>query len=449
MKPQWLLLLCLAAAGCKKKAPVAAGEVPSEAPASEPVPSGEPVATEPAAPGSPVATAGAQSARRIDEAVALLTKGSEPDALRARQQLETVLASEPESAAALFNLGVALYQLGDVEGAATTFSKLTRLDPSSAKAWLYLGLTERSLGDVDASLRRFKSGIALAPDDMDLRVAIIQTLRRTGRSQEAVAEAKEALRVNTRSLTVYSEMGQAYLELGQLDLARFVFEKARTIPGGEASAELEAYFGRTNYLLGQRYVAKTLLESAVQRDPSFVPAMVFLAQCHLDDHAYELALPLLERASAAVPRHQGVWVNLGTAYRGVGRTDDAARAWRQALAVDPKNPDPHFNLGIMLGDDLKDYPGAIGEFKAYLDGGGAQTALTQEYLAAIEKEQEKTARRRAREDEKAKRAAEQAERERVLREAERDKGTAAPEGEQPNGPWGPTGGGQLRLQGGL
>ena len=50
-------------------------------------------------------------------------------------------------------------------------------------------LTEHVLGD-------------LARDDMGLRIATIRTLRETGRHQEAVDAAVDALQVNARSLPV-------------------------------------------------------------------------------------------------------------------------------------------------------------------------------------------------------------------------------------------------------
>jgi tetratricopeptide (TPR) repeat protein len=437
MRSALLVLACLVAVGCAKKPK--AGESPA---AEEPARAGQPADTTAAVGPSSAPTPGPSATveERVDAAVALLTTGQELDARRAREALDALLVERPEDPRALLNLGVAYFQLGDLERAAATFSRLTRADSSSAKGWLYLGLVERELGDVDAALRRFKAGTALDADDMDLRVAMIRTLRETGRAEEAVAEAKAALRINTRSLPVYSEMGQAYLALGQLDLARFVFEKARTIPGGEDNAELEAYFGRTRYLQGESYVARALLQSAVKKDPGFLPGVVFLAQSYMDDHDYAEAVTLLERAAKTSENNHGLFMNLGIAYRGVGRLEDAAKAWRRALEINPKNPDPHFNLGILQGDDLKDYAASIASFKAYISAGGSQTALAQEYVTAVEKEQEKTERRRAREDDKAKRQAEREERERLIKQDEERK-ASEPAGDAQPGPWGPIDGG--------
>jgi Flp pilus assembly protein TadD len=97
----------------------------------------------------------------------------------------------------------------------------------------------------------------------------------------------------------------------------------------------------------------------------------------MENHDYETAVPLLEGAARLDESNHGVFVDLGIAYRGLGRPEDARRAWEKALEIDEGNPAPHFNLGILLGDDLKDYDGALVAFQAYLDGGGTEADRTQ------------------------------------------------------------------------
>jgi tetratricopeptide (TPR) repeat protein len=80
-------------------------------------------------------------------------------------------------------------------------------------------------------------------------------------------------------------------------------------------------------------------------------------------------------------------MNLGLAYRGVGKLAEAKATYNKALTVDPNNPDPHFNLAVVVGDFEKNYPGAVDEFRAYIDAGGSERALAEGYIEAVEKEQ--------------------------------------------------------------
>jgi tetratricopeptide (TPR) repeat protein len=441
MRSAWLLALVLVAnQACKKSAPEALPEVPEPDPAAviDGMVDGEVSMVEEYVPPTPE--------EQVDEAVGLLTTGNPMDARRARDLLRGVVDDAPEMVVAHLNLGVAAHQLGDLEGAATAFSRVTRLAPSMPQGWLYLGQVERQLGDVDTALRRFRKGLKQNEEDMSLRVAMVQTLREVDRAQDAVDAAVDALQVNARSLPIYNEMGLAYLALGDLDLASFVFEKAESIPGAEENATVQAYLGWTLYQKGERYAADYRLSRAVELDAKFIPGLVYLSRLRMENHDYETAVPLLEGAARLDESNHGVFVDLGIAYRGLGRPEDARRAWEKALEIDEGNPAPHFNLGILLGDDLKDYDGALVAFQAYLDGGGTEADRTQQYMDKVDREKSRAERRRSAEADRARRQAEREERQRLLKEAEEkfDSAGESSEGNEDGGssessgtPWGP------------
>ncbi len=59
------------------------------------------------------------------------------------------------------------------------------------------------------------------------------------------------------------------------------------------------------------------------------------------------AVPLLERAVIDLPGHAVAWNHLGLAYQGVGRPDEARKAYLRALEFDRNLFDVHFNLGAL------------------------------------------------------------------------------------------------------
>jgi tetratricopeptide (TPR) repeat protein len=117
----------------------------------------------------------------------------------------------------------------------------------------------------------------------------------------------------------------------------------------------------------------------------------------------------------------------------VGRLDDAEKAYRKALTLNPANPAPHFNLGVLLGDYQKDYDGAISAFTTYVSAGGERAELAEEYISDVEKEKKRAERRAKARADKAKRDAERAEKKRLLEEA-----AAAEEAEKAASPDGAT-----------
>ena len=63
--------------------------------------------------------------------------------------------------------------------------------------------------------------------------------------------------------------------------------------------------------------------NAVERDPSFLPAQLGLAQAQIRAGKPTDALPMLERVTARAPGVPGAWLALGVAQSMLGRHDDA------------------------------------------------------------------------------------------------------------------------------
>lgn len=366
----------------------------------------------------------------LNEAVNLLADGVDASAQRAIGILEALVRRQPDSAMVQFNYGVAQHRVGDVSGATRAYQATVGIDPSIGTAWLYLGRLQADEGRVDAAISNYRTGIRNAPEDIGLRVALADSLRQQGQLDAAIDEAKTALKVNANSVEVYNTMGLAYFDKGEFLLARFVFQKALdSISGADKNAYLLCNLGWTLYREGSVFAATHRLKEAVELDPDLVPANVYLARIYLDDHNYEDTVVLLERAAVASPDNHGVQMNLGIAYRGMGRFEDANRAYEQALVLDASNPDPYFNIGILRGDYLKDYAGAIDAFQAYVDRGGRDAESAQGFIKDVQKEQRRAKKRSAAEASRKKREAEAAERKRLLEQAEAE--AAQPESAPP------------------
>lgn len=371
---------------------------------------------------------------RVDEAARLLAEArSEGDLRKALQILEGVVADAPGHAAARFDLGIARQRLGDLDGAERAYREAARLDPQLRRVHLHLGELERARGRVDRALAAFDEGLEHDPEDMDLHLARVVTLREAGRAQEAVDAAKAALAVRSDNVDIYSAMGLAWLDLGEPVLARFVFQKARMLPAGERDALIHANLGWTYYLEGQRALARYRLEEALALDPTLVPTLVYLARVYMDDHDWTHAVRVLEEAVRQVPGDAALRLNLGICYRNVGRHQEAKVAYERALALDPSDPKPLFDLGILLGDSLKDYEGAVGAFQRYIDAGGPEAELAREYVQAVERERTRVEKQREAEQERLRRQKEREQRQELLEQADDAAGEGTGQGAQGSG----------------
>ncbi len=412
-----VLTLCVLA-GCGKK-PVEPAAAPDPATAAEEAP-------------APVAI---NVDQLVEDALVKLESGSRADLDDAAASLKQALSLEPDRLDAQLNLGVALHLLGDLAGASAQYQSVVASHPDVERAWLYLGAVKERQGDLGGAVGVYRQGLQQQPEAMPLHVALIGALRNQGRPGEAIAASKEALAVNSNTIDVYNNFGLAYMDQGNLSLARFIFQKAlQSIPEADGNAYIHCNLGWVAYLDGDVPLATQELQKAVEIDPQLVPALVYLSRVYMDDKNYADTVPLLEAAADITPDNADVQITLGVAYRGVGRLDEAEKAYRKALALDPANPAPHFNLGVLLGDYKKDYDGAIASFNTYVSAGGEKLELAKEYIGDVEKEQKRASRRMKARAEKAKKDAERAEKQRLLDEADKEKDAPAPPVPTPEAP---------------
>jgi tetratricopeptide (TPR) repeat protein len=368
---------------------------------------------------------------KVDQAAGLIEKGT-PDSLQTAIRMLEPLTDDDPSGTARFNLGVAYHKSGNFPKATNQYQALVAGDPTFGDAWLYLGKAQEQQGELEAAITSFETGIRNAPEHMELRAALVGTLRQAGRLDEAIERSKEALEVNANHLGIYNNFGLAYLEKGDQVLARFIFTKAlQQIEGADDNAWLHTNIGWSYYLDGNTPAAAQELEKAVKLDPELVPALVYLSRVYMDDRNYVDTVPLLETAARLDPNNADVQLTLGVAYRGVGRLDDAQRAYEKALVLDPSDPAPRFNLGILLGDYRKDYDGAVAQFQEYVAAGGQHSAQATAYIDDIRKEKERALKRATAEAERKAREAERKRKEALVQEAEAQPVPAEPPTAEP------------------
>lgn len=95
------------------------------------------------------------------------------------------------------------------------------------------------------------------------------------------------------------------------------------------------------------------LQEALTLDPHNVSAAINLGGAFILQGKHDRAVPALELASRLEPDNAMIWSNLAAAYLGKlpfstpTHQDRAIVAYEQALAVDPRAPNVHYNLGLI------------------------------------------------------------------------------------------------------
>ena len=94
------------------------------------------------------------------------------------------------------------------------------------------------------------------------------------------------------------------------------------------------------------------MRRAVQMNPTDPEGWYGLGRILFTLQRFQDAVDAFQRSLNLLPDNMKAANNLGLAYEGLNRTDDAIRAYRQALALDAHSPSPNeqplLNLGIVL-----------------------------------------------------------------------------------------------------
>src|SRR5262249_47072912 len=134
-------------------------------------------------------------------ALALVASGQQPDYLQSAQILlqqhkwkeaaldfQQALKQRPRDADAHIGLGIALWGVGDRQGAFAAFRRESEVNPASARAHFNVALALRDAGQTDQALAELNRALKLKPDHEEARLALGLILQQRGDLAGAVTQ---------------------------------------------------------------------------------------------------------------------------------------------------------------------------------------------------------------------------------------------------------------------
>lgn len=143
--------------------------------------------------------------------VALLAKGYH---VRAAQALSAAAALLPTFAPVHLNLGLALHQTKDYDGAITAFQKAVDLDPSLKIAYRNMANTRMDQGLFEEAVKLYEQYHSGTPGDVQIWPNMIQCHIRLGSKAGAVTAASRAIRAGANDLNFWEHVVDIYREFG-------------------------------------------------------------------------------------------------------------------------------------------------------------------------------------------------------------------------------------------
>jgi tetratricopeptide (TPR) repeat protein len=245
--------------------------------------------------------------------------GDEP---ASRNDLETAFPHLNEEKVQL-DAGHALLNLysasGDLDKAADVVAILVAARPTDASL-LYLSYRIHS----DLANRAILTMAIVNPESAELHQAMARELAVQGKTDEAIVDYREALRINPRLQGAHTELGDLFYHSSDRKLkaeAASEFQAAIEVNPKDEKAELAiGVLAAQSGDLKAAYVDESL---AVKLEPNDTDACTELAKVLIQMDQKDDARMLLEHAVEIDPSNYVAHFRLGTLYRQQGRTGEA------------------------------------------------------------------------------------------------------------------------------
>jgi tetratricopeptide (TPR) repeat protein len=176
------------------------------------------------------------------------------------------------------------------------------------------------------SVTLWTHSLSCTPDNAIARFTLGDALGQQGRPEEAMAQYREALRLNPGYVNAHNNLGLTLVQLGQTDDAIAEYREALRLDPNRSNAHIN---------LGDALAQEGRLQEAIDEFREAIRVDPASAEAHYD---------------------------LGKALAPQGRIDDAIAEYREAVRIDPDYADAQNNLGIALAGK-----GQVGEAISHLE----------------------------------------------------------------------------------
>lgn len=260
------------------------------------------------------------SARRVSDKVSeARTRRRTGDYEVALRMLEAALRMHPDYAAALFEKGNVLGEMGDGQGARACYERAAESNPHDLRVWAALRETYFAAGEYDKTIRAARKALEVAPNQLVPNYTRIAQAHLTmGETEEAAAALREGVardcdfptycqrfliaeknRLLSREATdeEHARLERLSAELTKTDLAQFDGESVLRTFRREHVSRLHGDLAAVLLAQGEFKEAVTHCDQALALDPYYGAAYLHRASARHKLGQHTDALQDLERAA--------------------------------------------------------------------------------------------------------------------------------------------------------
>jgi tetratricopeptide (TPR) repeat protein len=251
----------------------------------------------------------------------------------------------------------ALQQVQQVSEALAQLDEAVKLNPRLAAAHILRGKLWQGQGQTQQALDALTQAAKLESSPA-LQYELGRLYLKLNRAEEAIEALKQAAanpEIGSQS-EYYASLGQAYQLEGKNGLARAAYTRALQLDPHDP--KLHQAVARCYLEEGEPLAAVQPLQEAVVREPANSSYRLELAQLYEELGWLQDAASEYEQATRLSQTNSRAWLWSGQLLVKIGRNELALEALHQALSLDDKLPEAHYEVGRLY---LKAYQDSLRE----------------------------------------------------------------------------------------
>lgn len=233
--------------------------------------------------------------------------------------------------------GISLLNDGNYAEALKEFESVIASNPQSAAAWNYKSFSLFKLGRYNESIQASDKTIALDQNYTAAWTTKGYNLNLLERYNEAIPAFDHAISLNSNNADPWIGKGISYFSLHNYSAAVVSFDRAITIAPTDKNAW--NYKGKSLQALNNYSDAVAAYDSSLKNNPGDVQIILNKGDCLNALKDYQNASSVFNSVLTNDPKNKRALTGVGTAFLNQGKYQDALTKFEEVLSTDPNNVD--------------------------------------------------------------------------------------------------------------
>jgi tetratricopeptide (TPR) repeat protein len=278
------------------------------------------------------------AAIRANLGAALAGLGQFEEAIK---EYKLALKLSPATPGVSLNLALAYYKMGRITEATETLVKVHKADPANYQATLLLADCYLRLGKDKDTIRVLKPVANSHPDDLAVAYMLGTALIRDKQVEQGEVQIDRILR-NGESAESHLLLGMARYEA--LEYPAAIADLSKAAEMNPHLPDVYSYLGQAQMDSGDMAAARASFEKELAQNPNDFESSLRLAVLLKQDGDYERAHKLLAQALLVRPGDPGALYQVGATDLAAGDLDRACAAFEKVVKQSPQFLEAHVSL---------------------------------------------------------------------------------------------------------